>query len=283
MAGSDLGNISSHKSVLVAAVAEIDPNRRRQAQQRFKTAKVYGDWREMLEKEGPNLDCVNASTPDHMHACMGMSAMQMGLHVYGQKPLTHDVAESRALTEFAKENKLMTQMGIQIHSSTQYRTAVQIVHDGVIGKVKEAHSFSNKRWGDANPNQTGRIPYPKGWIGMPGLDRLPTLTSSKAIITRANGASVSITEPAPSGTWVATFMTRLSKLWALPIPYPSVRRANHPTRTTGDSMPRFTMYSRKPSTPRVKNLPVTWYDGGQRPPAQVTSLLEGKNFPVKVR
>ena len=72
MAGSDLGNISSHKNTLIAAVAEIDPGRRRQAQQRFKTAKVYGDWREMLEKEGKNLDCVNVSTPDHMHACLSL-------------------------------------------------------------------------------------------------------------------------------------------------------------------------------------------------------------------
>ena len=54
---------------------------------------------------------------------MGMSAMQSGLHVYGQKPLTHGIAESRALTEFAKEKNLMTQMGIQIHSYSEYRTA----------------------------------------------------------------------------------------------------------------------------------------------------------------
>ena len=171
MAGSDLGNISSHKNVRIAAVAEIDPGRRRQVQQRFKTAKVYADWREMLEKEGQNLDCVNVSTPDHMHACMGMSAMQMGLDVYGQKPLTHDVAESRALTEYAKANGLKTQMGIQIHSSTQYRTAVQLVHDGVIGKVKEAHSFSNKRWGDSKPKPNKKDPVPTGlnwdnWIGV---------------------------------------------------------------------------------------------------------------------
>ena len=80
------------------------------------------------------------------------------------------VAESRALNEFAKKNKLVTQMGIQIHSSTQYRTAVKLVHDGVIGKVKEAHSFSNKRWGDSNPKPDRKDPVPEGldwdgWIG----------------------------------------------------------------------------------------------------------------------
>ena len=106
MAGSDLGQIKSHPMVKIRAIAEIDPVRRRQAEQRFKETNVYADWREMLDKEAKYLDCVNVSTPDHMHACMGMSAMQQGLHVYGQKPLTHDVAESRALTEYAKDNKL---------------------------------------------------------------------------------------------------------------------------------------------------------------------------------
>ena len=119
MAGSDLGQIKNHPNVKIGAIAEIDPNRRRQARQRFKEANVYADWREMLEKEGKHLDSVNVSTPDHMHASMGMSSMQLGLHVYGQKPLTHGVAESRALTEFAKKEKLVTQMGIQIHSSKE--------------------------------------------------------------------------------------------------------------------------------------------------------------------
>ncbi|MEC8865664.1 MAG: Gfo/Idh/MocA family oxidoreductase, partial [Verrucomicrobiota bacterium] len=122
MAGSDLAQIKSHPKVRVQAIAEIDPVRRRQCEQRFKDVKVYADWREMLDREGKNLDCVNVSTPDHMHAAMGMSAMQMGLHLYGQKPLTHDVAESRVLAEYAKANRLVTQMGLQIHSSKQYRT-----------------------------------------------------------------------------------------------------------------------------------------------------------------
>ena len=124
----------------------------------------------MLDKEGKELDSVNVSTPDHLHASMGMSAMQMGLHVYGQKPLAHDVYEVRRLTEYAKENKIITQMGIQIHSAKEYRTAVKLVHDGVIGKIVEAHSFSSKRWGDENPKPTKKDPIPEGfdwdaWIG----------------------------------------------------------------------------------------------------------------------
>ena len=121
-------------------------------------------WREK------HLDSVNVSTPDHMHASMGMAAMQRGLHLYGQKPLTHGIAESRALMKFAAKTGLVTQMGIQIHSNKEYRTAVKIVHEGLIGKVKEAHSFSNKRWGDSNPKPDRVDTVPDGlnwdsWIG----------------------------------------------------------------------------------------------------------------------
>ena len=201
--------------------------------------------------------------------------MQMGLHVYGQKPLTHDVAESRALTEFAKENKLMTQMGIQIHSSTQYRTAVQIVHDGVIGKVKEAHSFSNKRWGDANPKPNRKDPVPEGldwdaWIGP-----APYTDFIKGYYHPGQWLSVSITEPAPSGTWVATFMTRLQGFGPYLSHIPPFRRAKPPNKDNWGFDAKIHYVFPKTSTPRAKSSR-NWYDGGQRPPAQVTSLLEGK-------
>ena len=62
---------------------------------------------------------MNVSTPDHMHAPIGMAALHRGLHVYGQKPLTHDIYETRRLTEWPREKKLVTQMGIQIHSSNR--------------------------------------------------------------------------------------------------------------------------------------------------------------------
>ena len=279
MAGSDLGNISSHKNVLIAAVAEIDPNRRRQAQQRFKSAKVYADWREMLDKEGQDLDCVNVSTPDHMHACMGMSAMQMGLHVYGQKPLTHDVAESRALTEYAKENKLMTQMGIQIHSSTQYRTAVQVVHEGVIGKVKEAHSFSNKRWGDSNLKPNKKDPVPEGldwdaWIGpAPYTDYIKGHYHPGQWRKRLDYGTGTFGDMG-CHIYDPTFK-------ALGLTYPISLRSEGkaPNKDNWGFDAKIDYVFPKTKYSEGKSLPVTWYDGGQRPPESVTSLLEGKKLP----
>src|SRR5207244_1586583 len=117
---ADWTAITSHPSVKLICVAEVDLARAEDVKKKFPDVKVYQDWREMLDKEHKNLDCANVSTPDHMHAPIGMSAMQLGLHVYGQKPLTHDIYESRRLAEFAHEKKLVTQMGIQIHSSLEY-------------------------------------------------------------------------------------------------------------------------------------------------------------------
>src|SRR5262245_7457540 len=151
MAGADLGEIAGHPKVKLVCVADVDLSRAADVKKRFPDVRVYHDWREMLDKEHKNLDSVNVSTPDHMHAAMAMSAMELGLSVYGQKPLTHDVYESRRLAQYAAERKLVTQMGVQIHSHSAYRSAVQLIQGGAIGKVKEVHSWSSKKWGDGAP------------------------------------------------------------------------------------------------------------------------------------
>jgi len=102
--------------VKLVAVAEVDLNRLKQVKDAHPDVKVYQDWRELLDKEGRQLDSVNVSTPDHMHAPIAVSAMQLGKHVYCQKPLTHSIHETRVLTNLAREKKLITQMGIQIPS-----------------------------------------------------------------------------------------------------------------------------------------------------------------------
>jgi predicted dehydrogenase len=131
---------------------------------------VYDDFRTLLDKE-KGLHSVNVSTPDHMHAPIGMTAMQRGLHVYGQKPLTQTIYEARRMAEVAAEKKLVTQMGIQIHSHPVHKRVVQLVHDGAIGKVKEVYSWSGKSWGDTAPKPTRTDPVPAGldwdkWLGV---------------------------------------------------------------------------------------------------------------------
>ena len=164
MAMSDVSSISGHAAVKIVAGCDVDEKRTADFRKKFPDARIYSDFRELLEKE-KDLQTVNVSTPDHMHAPIAVSALNRGLHVYGQKPLAHHLHEVRRMTEIARAKKLHTQMGIQIHSGSEYRTACKAVQDGVIGKIKEVHTWSSKKWGDngAMPVKTEQPPENLNW------------------------------------------------------------------------------------------------------------------------
>src|SRR5208283_2398345 len=111
MAGADLRSLTASRHVKLVAVADVDLRNTAEIKKEFPGVRVYQDWRELLDKE-KHLDSVNVSTPDHMHAPITMRALQRGLHVYTQKPLTQTLYEARQLTRTAREQKLVTQMGI---------------------------------------------------------------------------------------------------------------------------------------------------------------------------
>ena len=139
----DLKNIFESNKADIVALCDIDETTLKKAAELYPKARLYRDWREMLEKEDRHIDSVNVSTPDHTHAPASMTAIRKGKHVYCEKPLTHDVYEARRVTLAARKKGVATQMGIQIHSHEYYRTAVKWTKDGAIGKVKEWHSWSS--------------------------------------------------------------------------------------------------------------------------------------------
>ena len=107
-------------------------------------AQHFDDYRRMLDTR-KDLDAVVIATPDHHHAVAARMAMERGLHVYVQKPLTYSVQESRALHALSRANpKLMTQMGNQGHSSDDGRRVVELIRGGAIGKVSEVHIWTNR-------------------------------------------------------------------------------------------------------------------------------------------
>jgi predicted dehydrogenase len=170
MAMSDLKGLTKHSALKVVAGCDVDEARTIEFRKLWPEARVYRDFRELLEKE-KDLQTVNVSTPDHMHGPIGMACLNRGLHVYGQKPLTHDIYESRRLTEVARERKLVTQMGIQVHSKAEYKTAVKLIQEGAIGKVREVHTWSSKAWSDPNPMPAPGDPVPDTlnwdlWLGV---------------------------------------------------------------------------------------------------------------------
>ncbi|OYP35029.1 Gfo/Idh/MocA family protein [Rhodopirellula sp. MGV] len=170
MGAADLGSISSHPSVEVAALCDVDSTRLAEASAKHPGAKTFSDFREMIDSLGDAIDGVVVSTPDHTHAPAAMTAMNAGKPVYCQKPLTHEVFEARRMREVAEQKNLVTQMGIQIHSHYAYRQAVAMIQEGVIGKVKEVHAWSNKNWGYDQPTLPAAGPVPKDldfnlWLG----------------------------------------------------------------------------------------------------------------------
>jgi predicted dehydrogenase len=165
MGAGDLGAISSHAKVEVAALCDVDETRLAAAAAKHPQAKTFRDYREMIVSLGDTIDAVVVSTPDHTHAPAALTALNHGKHVYCQKPLTHEVFEARTLREVAEKLGRVTQMGIQVHSSAIYRRAVRMIQDGVIGKVSQVHAWSNKNWGyDGGPfSGENKVPETLDW------------------------------------------------------------------------------------------------------------------------
>ncbi len=130
----------------------------------------FKDYRVMLEKQ-KDIDAVLIATPDHTHAVIAMAAMQLGKHVYVQKPLTRTVSEARALTEAARKYKVVTQMGNQGHSEEGLRLMEEWLAAGAIGPVREVHCWTNRPiWPQGMPRPTDTPAVPDGldwdlWIG----------------------------------------------------------------------------------------------------------------------
>jgi predicted dehydrogenase len=144
MGWGDLQNFKQHPKVRITALCDVDANHLKKAAEAFPEARTYADWRELLAKEGSNIQSVNVSVPDHTHFPAAIEAIRKGKHVYCQKPMCHDVAEVRMLTEAAVKAGVITQLGTQVASSIGDRTAVQWIKEGAIGKVKNVYLCSNR-------------------------------------------------------------------------------------------------------------------------------------------
>lgn len=273
MAWATLDGIATHPSVDLACVAEVDSTRLRNVKQKYPNARVYEDWREMLKKERKQLDIACVGTPDHMHAPQAMSAMRAGLHVYVQKPLTHDIFETRRLTEYARSKRLVSQMGIQIHSNAEYRTAVNLIQSGAIGKVKEVHAWSNKKWGDTEPLPDRTDPVPEGlnwdlWLGVAAAR--PYI---KGVYHPGNWRKRLDFGTATFGDMGCHIYDPVFEALALTAPL-SVRSEGPAPNQQSWAVNALIRYV-FPGTrfTEGKTVAITWYDGDQRPSKDVLSVL----------
>ena len=139
--GRGSANVGGTSSQNLVAFADVDDNRAAGSFKKYPKAKTFRDYRKMFDAFDGKLDAVVISTPDHMHFHPAYQAMQMGLHVYLEKPLAHNVWETRTLTDLAREKNLATQLGSQRHAIPNMHRVVELIKSGAIGKVTEVHSW----------------------------------------------------------------------------------------------------------------------------------------------
>ncbi len=152
--------------IVCPCYCDVDTSHMKKAAEHFPQAKAYQDYRQMFDRERDNFDAVMIGTPDHHHFPATIWAMQLGKHVYTQKPLTHTVWEARQLAKAARDYKVVTQMGNQGHALEGWRLVYEFVHSGVLGDIVSTHTWTDRPiWpqGMLRPEETNPVPANLDW------------------------------------------------------------------------------------------------------------------------
>jgi len=247
-------------------VALCDVDETRIPGKKHPQARTFQDYRKMFDAMAKSIDAVYVATPDHHHAFATMAAIQLGKHVYCQKPMTHSVYEARRVAEAARAAKVATQMGNQGMSGEDTRVLCELIGAGAIGHVREVHIWTDrpvKWWPQGVPRPADTPPVPANldwdtWIGpAPMRPYNPAYHPFKwrgwwDFGTGALG-DIALHAIPPVA-------------WALKLGRPVAIEAEH-SGHNGDSFPAWSIirfeYPQRGDLPPVK---LVWYDGGKKPP-----------------
>jgi predicted dehydrogenase len=280
--------IAASPHVEIVALCDVDEGADHlgKAAKKYPQAKRFTDWRRLFE-QARDFDAVIVSTPDHMHAPIALSAMKLGKHVFCQKPLTHTVFEARQMRLAAEKYRVVTQMGNQIQSHSAYRTAVKLVHDGIIGRVKEVHSWQSgpMRWILTDDRPTGADPVPQTlhwdeWLGV-AAERPYKKLNEKPLYHPFNWRAWQDFSNGQLGDFGCHILDPV--FLALGLTAPTTVRAEAPPINREVWTKHATVYYQFPGTERTagKTLNLTWYDGvGHLPPAEAHGLPKDYKLPT---
>lgn len=273
MAGVDVKALAADPRVRLVAFADVDHGRTAELREMFPGARVYQDWRQLLDREHAQIDSVNVSVPDHMHAPIALAAMQLGKHCYCQKPLAHELHEARVLTAFARDRRLVTQMGIQNQSLKGYRQAVALIRGGTIGKVREVHCWTSKQWGDRGAARSHPDPVPRDfawdlWLGTAAARPFVADHYHPGVWRRRLDFGTGTLGDMGCHILDPVFLALgLSAPFAVRSEGTAPDAWNWPV----DSVIRF-QFPGTPSTAE-ETVAITWYDGAARPAAEIRALI----------
>ena len=278
---SDLSDIGSHEKAQFVGFCDVDTSRLDKATAKFPGVTTFQDFREMFSKLGAGLDAVQVSTPDHTHALISMTALRLGKHVYCQKPLTHTVWESRQMRLQAEKEGVITQMGNQIHSASEYRTAVKLLRDGVIGKITATHSWIGNRGnqfsGLAAAPASGPVPATLNWdlwLGpAPQRDFAPDVYHPFKWRDWQDFGGGGL------GDFGCHILDPIFTALGLTAPT-TIRVENEGANSQTWPVAETVSYV-FPGTDltAAKTIPVTWWDGGRQPDAKLAQMPDGEKLP----
>lgn len=281
---SDLFEFAKSPKVNIVALCDVDDRQAKKARETYTKAPYYKDFREMLAKEKNNIDAVSISTPDHTHAIATLSAMQLGKHVYTQKPLTHNIYEARILAQAEQKYKVVTQMGNQGGSGDGVRKAKEMIDAGMIGKVTEAKAWTNRPvWPQGIPTPTGKhdIPTELDWDLWQGpakaIDYNPAYLPFNWRGWWAYGTGA-------LGDMACHIMDPIFRI--LPIDYPDAAECSvatiwkemwNDTQNLDACPPASIIHLNYPVKNEKRNIKVSWHDGGLLP-ERPDELMPGEEF-----
>lgn len=270
---SDIASFAKSPFVNIVALCDVDDRQAAEGRKKYAEATYYRDFRVMLEKEKNNIDACSISTPDHTHAVATLAAMQLGKHVYTQKPLTHDIYEARLLAAAANKYKVVTQMGNQGGSGEGVRRAQEMYEAGLIGEVTEAHAWTNRPvWpqGQATPSGDFSIPTELDWdLWLGPAKKIPYHPAYLPFNWRGWWAFGT----GALGDMACHILDPVYRL--LPISYPESAECSvatvwkemwNDTQNTEACPPASIIHLRHPRTDGKGTIKVSWYDGGLLPP-----------------
>lgn len=266
-------NLNEVAGEQIVALCDVDRNYLKAAGDRFKDARRFEDFREMLSSD-LDIDAVVVATPDHIHAPASSMALRAGKHVYCEKPLTHTVHEARLMAYLADRRGLATQMGTQIHAGSNYRRVVELIRSGAIGKVREAHVWCGKSWSEGRFGDPKPAPDSLNWdLWLGPAEARPYCDG----LHPANWRRFWSYGTGTIGDMACHYLDLV--FWALNLRYPSRVEAwgppVHPVGTPRDLTVRWDF----PKTADADACTLWWYDGGRRPDLFAT-LKDEKGAPV---
>lgn len=276
---SDILETGSHPKAKFVGFCDVDTTHFEKVDAKFPGVQHFQDFREMFAKLGDSFDAVTVSTPDHMHAYISLDAMRRGKHVYCQKPLSHTVWEARQMKLQAAKSKVATQMGNQIHSAAEYRTAVKLVRDGVIGKIKAVHSWQKNPGNGYTkltaPPAAGPVPASLNWQWWLGV--APFREYAPDVYHPFKWRDWQDFGAGTMGDFGCHIMDPV--FTALELTSPQTIRAENEGLNSQTWPSAETISYVFPGTQWTadKTLPLTWYDGGRTPDIALAQLpADGK-------